>query len=60
MHGDALTWTGIEDAEFKTIDKLLGTDDYRLGRLSAREIIETNREKIAAWQENSRKYWLYA
>ena len=60
MHGDALRWTGIEDAEFKTIDKLLGTDDYRLGRLSARELIETNRPRIDAWQENSRKYWLYA
>ena len=60
MHGEHLVWTGIEDAEYKTIDKLLGTDDYRLGRLSAKELIEAHREKIAAWQAMSRRYWLYA
>lgn len=59
MHGDQLIWTGIEDAEYKTIDKLLGTDDYRLGRLSAKELIDINRDKILAWQENSKQYWLY-
>ncbi len=59
MHGDQLVWTGIEDAEYKTIDKLLGTDAYRLGKLSAKGLVEENRPKIAAWQENSKKYWLY-
>ena len=59
MHGDQLVWTGIEDAEYKTIDKLLGTDAYRLGKLSAKELIEENCAKIAAWQENSKRYWLY-
>lgn len=59
MHGDELVWTGIEDAQYKTIDKILGTDAYRLGLLSAEELIGENRAKIAAWQENSRKYWLY-
>lgn len=59
MHGDQLVWTGIEDAEYKTIDKLLGTDAYRLGKLSAKELIEENSAKIAAWQENSKRYWLY-
>ena len=59
MHGDQLIWTGIEDAEYKTIDKLLGTDDYRLGRLSAKALIDINRDKILAWQENSKQYWLY-
>ena len=59
MHGDQLVWTGIEDAEYKTIDKLLGTDAYRLGVLTAKELIGENRAKIDAWQENSRKYWLY-
>ena len=59
MHGDQLVWTGIEDAEYKTIDKLLGTDEYRLGVKSAKELIESNKEKILAWQENSKQYWLY-
>lgn len=59
MYPDDLVWTGIEDAEYKTIDKILGTDDYRLGKLSASELIEAHREKILAWQEASKKYWLY-
>ena len=59
MHGDQLVWTGIEDAEYKTIDKLLGTDEYRLGVKNAKELIESNKEKILAWQENSKQYWLY-
>ncbi len=59
MYPDQLAWTGIEDAEFKTIDKILGTDAYRLGKLSAKELIEENREKILAWQQVSKAYWLY-
>lgn len=59
MYPDDLVWTGIEDAEYKTIDKILGTDDYRLGKLTAKELIEAHREKILAWQDASKKYWLY-
>ena len=59
MYPDELVWTGIEDAEYKTIDKILGTDDYRLGKVTARELIDTHREKILAWQEMSKAYWLY-
>jgi len=59
MHGEELVWTGIEDAEFKTIDKLLGTDAYRLGKMDAETLIQSNAPKIAKWREMSRKYWLY-
>lgn len=59
LHGSDLAWTGIEDAEYKTIDKILGTDDYRLGRLSAKELIDVHRPKILAWQENARRFHLY-
>lgn len=59
MHADQIVWTGIEDAEYKTIDKLLGTDAYRLGKLNAKALIEENRAKINAWQEASKKYWMY-
>lgn len=59
MHGEELVWTGIEDAEFKTIDKLLGTDAYRLGKMDAETLIQSNAPKIAQWREMSRKYWLY-
>ena len=59
MHGDELMWTGIEDAEYKTIDKLLGTDAYRLGLMDAETLIQTHIPKIMEWKENSRKFWLY-
>lgn len=59
MHGDALEWTGIEDAEYKTIDKLLGTDAYRLGQVDAHTLMENHAPKIAEWRENSRRFWLY-
>jgi len=59
MYPDDLVWTGIEDAEYKTIDKILGTDDYRLKKLSAGELIAAHQEKILAWQEASKEYWLY-
>ena len=59
MHADKLAWTGMEDAEYKTIDKLLGTDDYRLGRIGASALIATNQDRILKWQEDSRRYYLY-
>lgn len=59
LHGDRLEWTGIEDAEYKTIDKILGTDAYRVRGLSAEALIEENRPRILKWQEQSRAYWLY-
>lgn len=59
LHGDRLEWTGIEDAEYKTIDKILGTDAYRVKGLSAEALIEENRPRILKWQEQSRACWLY-
>lgn len=59
LHGDALEWTGIEDAEYKTIDKLLGTDDYRLGRADAGQLIARHAPLIEQWREDSRAYYLY-
>ncbi len=59
MHGDALEWVGYEDAEFKTIDKLLGTDAYRLGQYDAAALIAHHKPLIENWREDSRKYWLY-
>lgn len=59
LHGDALEWTGIEDAEYKTIDKLLGTDDYRLGRFDADALIAHHAPLIKAWREDARQYLIY-
>lgn len=59
LHGDALTWTQTEGAPFAVIDRLLGTDDYRLGRMDAQELIDHHAPLVAAWKEDSRKHWLY-
>lgn len=59
MHGDQLEWRGIEDAAYKTIDKLLGTDDYRLGRMDAGALIRAHQDRILKWQADSRRYQLY-
>lgn len=42
-----------------SIDRLLGTADYRTGRLTARELIERSREPVAAFGERVRAYELY-
>ncbi|MHC1786406.1 MAG: DUF1343 domain-containing protein [Christensenellales bacterium] len=59
MYPNELVYTGTEGAEFKTIDKLLGTDDYRRGRLDAKGLLDQHAPLIAAWREETRKYWLY-
>jgi len=41
------------------LDKLLGTDDYRLGRKTTRELIAAHRPGVEAFTEASRKYRLY-
>ena len=42
-----------------SVDKLLGTDAYRTGRLCARELIEASREPVRAFGERARQYQLY-
>ena len=42
-----------------SVDKLLGTDAYRTGRMSARELIEASREPVRAFGERVRQYQLY-
>lgn len=50
--GTAFEWKGC-------IDQLLGTDDYRLGACDGRALIEKHAAKVVAWQEQSKKFWLY-
>ncbi|MBQ3669038.1 MAG: DUF1343 domain-containing protein, partial [Clostridia bacterium] len=52
MYPDKFEWTG-------SIDRLLGTDEYRLGKLNGPELIERDCEKLKAWQEQSREFHLY-
>ena len=41
------------------LDKLLGTDDYRLGRMSTGELIAAHKPGVEAFEKASRKYRLY-
>lgn len=41
------------------IDKLLGTDAYRTGKLTARELIETSREPVQRFGEKVQRFMLY-
>lgn len=42
------------------IDRLLGTDAYRTGKLSARGLIEAHQPLVAAFSERARAFELYA
>lgn len=60
LYPEELEWTGYADSEYRTIDKLLGTDDFRLGKMDAATLLAEHKRKIDQWQENSKKYWLYS
>ena len=47
----------VELAPF--LDKLLGTDEYRLGRCSGKTLLLASREKIQTWQTQSKAFYLY-
>ena len=41
------------------IDLLLGTDEFRTGKLSSDALIENHASKVAQFKKKSEKYWLY-
>ena len=41
------------------LDKLLGTDDYRLGKMTTQELIAAHKPGVEAFKEASGKYRLY-
>lgn len=59
LHADKVEWTGAEKEQYLHFDRILGTDAYRLGRISAQALIEEQGEKVAQWQEDTRRYRLY-
>ena len=48
-----------ETKRFYHIDRLLGSDEYRLGKLTTAEIVEKYKPGVAAFTEASKKYHLY-
>lgn len=59
MHPADFAWLGDDGMQYRHIDRLLGTDDYRLGRTDARGLINRNAPLIAGWQQKNRDYRLY-
>lgn len=42
-----------------SIDRLLGTNEYRTGKLTARGLIESHAPRVAAFGESAKRYHLY-
>ncbi len=59
MYPDKLEYLYYPENKAYTVDRLLGTDDYRTGRLSARELMEHHRPGVAAFSEKAKQYMLY-
>jgi|LSQX01.3.fsa_nt_gb uncharacterized protein YbbC (DUF1343 family) len=55
-HLEYLTW---DEGKTYTLDKLLGTDDFRLGRLGAKALREKHLPGIAAFVKAARPFLLY-
>ena len=59
LSGDRFRFLSHDGEKTFFIDRLLGTDAYRTGRLSAAELIESSREPVKDFVRNTRKYRLY-
>lgn len=57
LHPDQFKF--VEFVETFTIDRLLGTDEYRTGLLSGRALTEKHRPLVERFARDSRKYHLY-
>ena len=59
MYPEAFRFIQWEGDPCYSIDKLLGTDVYRTGRMTAEELILTSREKVDRFTAETKKYHLY-
>lgn len=57
MHGEHLEYISWD--EIPSLDKLLGTDAFRTGRMGADELLAHHQPGVAAFREASRPFWLY-
>jgi uncharacterized protein YbbC (DUF1343 family) len=59
MYPQHFSWlSGTKEGSF-SVDRLLGTDDYRMGRLTAKELIAAHRPGIDAFSASKSRYHLY-
>ena len=59
LYPTQIEWLGKDENGVYTIDRLLGTDEFRLGKLSASALIEKHLPLISAWQKDSAQFYLY-
>ena len=59
MGGDRFEFVSWDEGKSFALDKLLGTDVYRTGEMSAAELIAASREPVEAFVRNTKKYHLY-
>ncbi len=57
--GDRFEYRHWGDESKFPLDRLLGTDAYRIGRLTARELIEQSREPVKEFSRRVQQYLLY-
>jgi len=59
MYPNDAKYLGGNDSPLAHFNLLLGTDEYRLGKIDARGLVEKHRPLVHAFEEESRKYRLY-
>lgn len=59
MYEDLFEFLCWGESKRYSVDKLLGTDAYRTGRLTAQELIETSREPVRVFGERVKHLLLY-
>ena len=59
MYPDEFAFIHWGNEERYAFDKLLGTDAYRTGKVSAQELIAQSREPVRQFGERVQKYLLY-
>ncbi len=60
LHPDAFEWRASETGDIFTIDRLLGTDDYRKGKLDARGLIAAHKPSIEEFTARKKQFELYS
>jgi len=59
MYPEQFAFICWRDESLPPVDRLLGTSDYRTGRLSARELIRVSAPLVEAFGRKARQYCLY-
>jgi len=59
MHKEEFACIAWSNGTMPVLDRLLGTDDFREGRLTAQELIQKHAPLVESFHETAAKYFLY-